>query len=203
MYQSRTILALALANSVSALLLPANPGRVAKVHMTATEPAAPAVTKKAFPNPAYDGLVLPYETGGTNDNLNNKVNGEVNPFLAGIGGGSPPLAALGIPISFKGVFIKEVVDKGLLKSDPNSLDALQAFVKSQLDVQNHAAVPGLADMPEGYKFFGGDDFAAQLCVLLESNPFYAASLTPRAGGGFEIINFVCHTGLEPRARTQT
>ena len=32
MYQSRTILALALANSVSALL-PANPGRVAKVHM--------------------------------------------------------------------------------------------------------------------------------------------------------------------------
>ena len=72
MYQSRTILALALANSVSALLLPANPGRVAKVHMAATEPVAPAVTK-AFPHPAYDGLVLPYETGGTNDNLNNKV----------------------------------------------------------------------------------------------------------------------------------
>ena len=33
---------------------------------------APAVTK-AFPKPAYDGLVLPYETGGTDDNLNNKV----------------------------------------------------------------------------------------------------------------------------------
>jgi len=31
--------------------------------------------------------------------------------------------------------------------------------------------------------------AAQLCVILESNPFYASSLTPRAGGGFEIINF--------------
>jgi len=33
MHQSRTFLALALANSVSALLLPANPGRVATVHM--------------------------------------------------------------------------------------------------------------------------------------------------------------------------
>ena len=200
MYQSRTILALALANSVSALLLPANPGRVAKVHMAATEPVAPAVTK-AFPHPAYDGLVLPYETGGTNDNLNNKVNGEVSPFLANIGGGSPALAALGVPISFKGVFMKEIVDKGLPKLDRNSLDALQDYVKSQLDLQNHAAVPGLADMPEGYKFFGGDDFAAQLCVLLESNPFYAASLTPRAGGGFEIINYVCRAHwVEPRAR---
>jgi hypothetical protein len=37
-------------------------------------------------------------------------------------------------------------------------------------------------------------------VFLESHPFYAASLTPRAGGGFEIINFVRHTGLEPRTR---
>ena len=72
MNPSRILLALALANSVSALLLPANPGRVAKMHMTATEPAAPAVTK-AFPQPAYDGLVLPYNTGGTNDNLNDKV----------------------------------------------------------------------------------------------------------------------------------
>ena len=37
-------------------------------------------------------------------------------------------------------------------------------------------------------------------MFLESHPFYAASLTPRAGGGFEIINFVRHTGLEPRTR---
>ena len=31
--------------------------------------------------------------------------------------------------------------------------------------------------------------AWQLCVILETNPFYAASLTPRAGGGFELINY--------------
>merc|ERR1712127_1020670 len=55
--------------------------------------------------------------------------------------------------------------------------------------QNEAAVPGLAPMPEDYNFFGGGDLAAQLCVILGSNPFYAASLTPRAGGGFEIINY--------------
>ena len=26
-------------------------------------------------------------------------------------------------------------------------------------------------------------------MILETNPFYAASLTPRAGGGFELINY--------------
>eukprot|EP00964_Phaeocystis_antarctica_P074833 scaffold46085_cov61-Phaeocystis_antarctica.AAC.6 len=87
---------------------------------------------------------------------------------------------------------------GKAKSDRSSLDPLQEFVKAGLQKQNEAAVPGLAPMPEDYNFFGGDDLAAQLCVILGSNPFYAASLTPRAGGGFEIINFVCHTGLEPR-----
>ena len=50
-------------------------------------------------------------------------------------------------------------------------------------------MPDLADMPEGFKFFGGDDLAAQLCVLLESNPFYAASLTP--------------TGTEAASRSST
>ena len=186
------------------MLLPANPGRVAKVHMAATEPAAPAETK-AFPTPAYEGLKLPYETGGTNDNLYKKVNDEVGPFLFGIGGGSPKLAGGLTPtptglkkLGSTGVFMKDIVDKGLLKSDPHSLDELQKFVKAGLDKQNAAAMPGLAPMPDDYNFFGGDDLAAQLCVLLESNPFYAASLTPRAGGGFEIINFVCHTA---RART--
>ena len=202
---SRTILALALANSVSALLLPANPGRVAKVRMAATEPAAPVETNP-FPTPAYEGLVLPYETGRMNDNINKKVNDEVNPFLFGIGGGSPQLVGGQTPVApgvFKdlgstGVFMKDIVDKGLLKSDPHSLDELQKFVKAGLETHNAAAVPGLAPMPEDYNFFGGDDLAAQLCVLLESNPFYASSLTPRAGGGFEIINFVCHAA---RART--
>ena len=154
MHQSRTFLALALANSVSALLLPANPGRVATVHMAATEPAA-----KVFPVPAYDNLVLPYDTGGTNDNVNDKVNNEVNPFLIGIGGGSPVFTA-GFGLTPPGVMMRECVGKA--KSDRSSLDALQEFVAAGLQKQNEAAVPDLADMPDGYKFFGGDDFAAQV-----------------------------------------
>ena len=201
---SRTILALALANSVSALLLPANPGRVAKVRMAATEPAV-EVPPKDFPLPAYEGLKLPYETGATKDNTNEDVQTESNGFLFGIGGGSPMLVGGQTPVApgvFKdlgstGVFMKDIVDKGLLKSDRNSLDELQKFVKAGLETHNAAAVPGLAPMPEDYNFFGGDDLAAQLCVLLESNPFYASSLTPRAGGGFEIINFVCHAARTP------
>ena len=194
---SRTILALALANSVSALLLPANRGRVAKVRMAATEPAV-EVPPKDFPLPAYEGLKLPHETGATKDNTNEEVQKESTLFLFGIGGGSPMLGGLERSPVGAGVFMKDIVDKGLLKSDPHSLDELQKFVRAGLDKQNAAAMPGLAPMPDDYNFFGGDDLAAQLCVLLESNPFYAASLTPRAGGGFEIINFVCHTGLEPR-----
>ena len=194
MYQSRTILALALANSVSALLLPANPGRVAKVHMAATEPAAQAV--REMPQPAYEGLELPYDTGATKDNTDQKLQNEAGGFLFGIGGGSPMLGGLEKSPVGAGVFMKDAVGKA--KTDPHSLDELQKFVRAGLDKQNAAAMPGLAPMPDDYNFFGGDDLAAQLCVLLESNPFYAASLTPRAGGGFEIINFVCHTA---RART--
>ena len=96
------------------MLLPANPGRVAKVHMAATEPAAPTETK-AFPTPAYEGLKLPYETGGTNDNIYAKVNSEVGPFLLGIGGGSRMLAPFTPPdmlaAGFKGVFIDKIIDK--------------------------------------------------------------------------------------------
>eukprot|EP00964_Phaeocystis_antarctica_P005514 scaffold3013_cov59-Phaeocystis_antarctica.AAC.7 len=200
MYQSRTILALALANSVSALLLPANPGRVAKVHMAATEPAVEPA--KVFPTPAYPGLVLPYETGATKEFMNGKVQRDSFSFVAGIGGGSPPVDAIFFAAGGKnrvpppGVFMKEVVGKA--KSDVHSLDPVQKFVKAGLEAYNVAAVPGLAPMPDDYNFFGGDDLAAQLCVILESNPFYASSLTPRAGGGFEIINFVCHAA---RART--
>ena len=107
-------LALTLANSASALLLPTNPGRVVKVRMTATESTAPAETK-VFPTPAYDGLVLPYNTGGTNDNIYAKVNSEVGPFLLGIGGGSRMLAPFTPPnmlaAGFKGVFIDKIIDK--------------------------------------------------------------------------------------------
>ena len=196
MYQSRTILALALANSVSALLLPANPGRVAKVHMSAVEPATPAVEEKVFPKPAFDGLVLPYDTGATSDNMNDELQLGAKILVGRLGGGSPMVDAFSGRALPHGVFMQEVVGKA--KSDPHSLDAVQKFVRAALETHNAAAVPGLAPMPDDYNFFGGDDLAAQLCVLLESNPFYAASLTPRAGGGFEIINFVCHTA---RART--
>ena len=71
--QSRILLALALANSVSAFLLPANPGRVgvqsarlewvAKVRMAATDPATappaapPAGPKIPDPFPAYPRLL--------------------------------------------------------------------------------------------------------------------------------------------------
>ena len=196
MYQSRTILALALANSVSALLLPANPGRVAKVHMAATEPAVEPA--KVFPTPAYPGLVLPYETGATKEFMNGKVQKDSGAFVAGLGGGSPPVDAVVLQLAGRvppaGVFMKEVVGKA--KSDVHSLDPVQKVVRAGLEAYNAAAVPGLAPMPDDYNFFGGDDLAAQLCVLLESNPFYAASLTPRAGGGFEIINFVCHMHSE-------
>jgi hypothetical protein len=200
MSQSRILLALALANSVSAFLLPANPGRlgvqsahpevVAKVRMAATDPAsappaAPPADPIPDPFPAYPGLKLPYGEEmpvGSQDNANEKVNDEVIPFLTGI----------------VGFWMAQIAGKD--KSDLSSLDPLQKFVADGLRKHNEAAVPDLADMPEGFKFFGGDDLAAQLCVLLESNPFYAASLTPRDGGGFEIINFVCHTqGSNPRA----
>lgn len=189
MSQSRILLALALANSVSAFLLPANPGRlgvqsahpevVAKVRMAATDPAsappaAPPADPIPDPFPAYPGLKLPYGEEmpvGSQDNANEKVNDEVIPFLTGI----------------VGFWMAQIAGKD--KSDLSSLDPLQKFVADGLRKHNEAAVPDLADMPEGFKFFGGDDLAAQLCVLLESNPFYAASLTPRDGGGFEIINF--------------
>ena len=198
--QSRVLLALALANSVSAFLLPANPGRVgvqsahpgwvAKVRMAATDPAsappaAPPADPTPDPFPAYTGLALPYGDEmpvGSMDNVNQKVNDVVNPFLG------ETIAHWSTQVA------------GKAKSDLSSLDPLQKFVKDKLQKHNEAAEPDLADMPEGFKFFGGDDLAAQLCVLLESNPFYAASLTPRDGGGFEIINFVCHTlGSNPRA----
>ena len=178
------------------MLLPANRGRVAKVRMAATEPAV-EVPPTDFPLPAYEGLKLPHETGATKDNTNEEVQKESTLFLFGIGGGSPMLGGLERSPVGAGVFMKDIVDKGLLKSDPHSLDELQKFVKAGLDKQNAAAMPGLAPMPDDYNFFGGDDLAAQLCVLLESNPFYAASLTPRAGGGFEIINFVCHAAQTP------
>ena len=190
-YRTSTILALALANSVSALL--SRPTWRVSANVAATEPA---VEPKVFPKPAYDGLILPYGTGATKEFASQKVQAESMGFLAGLGGGSPAVHKLFGRALPNGVFLQEVVGKS--KSDPSSLDAIQKFTRAELEKQNAAAVPGLAPMPDDYNFFGGDDLAAQLCVILESNPFYASSLTPRAGGGFEIINFVCHAA---RART--
>jgi len=178
--QSRILLALALANSVSAFLLPANPGRVgvqsarlgwvAKVRMAATDPATvpPAAppagpTPDPFPKEAYPGLVLPYGTGAKKENILNVVD----------------------QVMVREFFIRSqsVYDnlKGKPKSDLSSMDELQMLLKE--------IVPGLNNVSDTYKTFGGDDYATQLCVILESNPFYAAALTPRAGGGFELINY--------------
>ena len=104
-YRTSTILALALANSVSALL--SRPTWRVSANVAATEPA---VEPKVSPQPSYEGLVLPYDKG---------VPG----------------------------FMKDIVDQGLLKSDPHSLDELQTFVKTGPETQNAAATPGLAPMP--------------------------------------------------------
>ena len=103
-YRTSIILALALANSVSALL--SRPTWRVSANTAATEPA---VEPKVSPQPAYEGLV-PYDTG---------VPG----------------------------FMKDIVDQGLLKSDPHSLDESQKFVKTGPETQNAAAMPGLASMP--------------------------------------------------------
>ena len=75
-YRTSIILALALANSVSALL--SRPTWRVSANTAATEPA---VEPKVVPQPAYEGLVLPYD--------------------------------MGVP-----GFMKDIVDQGLLKSDP-------------------------------------------------------------------------------------
>ena len=124
-------------------------------------PPPPSPAPKVYPVPAYPGLVLPHETGARTDNINEAVNGVVTPFLRGVLLPSYPV--------------------GKLKSDLSSLDPIQKVVTEN--------IAGLSDMPQKYKLFGSDDFAAQLCVSLESNPFFTASLTTRAGGGFELINY--------------
>ena len=150
--QSRILLALALANSVSAFLLPANPGRVgvqsarlgwvAKVRMAATDPATvpPAAppagpTPDPFPKEAYPGLVLPYGTGAKKENILNVVD----------------------QVMVREFFIRSqsVYDnlKGKPKSDLSSMDELQMLLKE--------IVPGLNNVSDTYKTFGGDDYATQ------------------------------------------
>ena len=51
---------------------------------------------------------------------------------------------------------------GKLKSDLTSMDPLTKLLKD--------IVPGLNDMPEGYKTFGGDDYAAQVRVSPSPDP---------------------------------
>ena len=136
-------------------------------HMPCTVLALALVSagQKEYPMPAYPGLVLPYETGATNDGRNAAVNDAVNPFLKKV----------------IGTWMGAVVAQKALKSDFASLDPLKQLVVAE--------IPGLSDMPPSYNHFGNDDFAAQLCVSLETNPFFTASLTPRAGGGFELVSY--------------
>ena len=174
---SRITLILALACSASAFMVPAKvskvPAKVLKLPATVRFSMMASSTKesssteestKNMPKPAYPGIEMPFDTGSTSENSMGNVNLEVNKFLA------EGLAEW-----------VEILAKGTLKKDPEGFDGLQHIVTKN---SNHAK-----KLPQGYKHFGGEDYAAQLCVILETNPFYASSLTPRAGGGFEIINY--------------
>jgi len=171
---SRIILALALACSASAFMVPGKVPRklgTVRTSMVATSPAAaePTVTPKTPATPAYPGLKLPYNEGATEENSQPEVQALVNQFGYAVFAAGPSAVW------------PTILAGGKLKSDLSSLDPVKKLLKD--------TVPGLNDMPETYKTFGGDDYAAQLCVILETNPFYAASLTPRAGGGFKLINY--------------
>ena len=174
---SRITLILALACSASAFMVPAKvskvPAKVLKLPATVRFSMMASSTKesssteestKNMPKPAYPGIEMPFDTGSTSENSMGNVQIEVNKFLA------EGLAEW-----------VEILAKGTLKKDPEGFDSLQHIVTKN---SNHAK-----KLPQGYKHFGGNDYAAQLCVILETNPFYASSLTPRAGGGFEIINY--------------
>jgi hypothetical protein len=159
---SRITLTLALACSASAFMVPA---RVLRMPATVRSSmmAASASTSKV-PTAANPGIEMPYGTGSIDENKMPVVNLEVDKFLA------EGALAWG-----------EILLARTLKSDPSGFDHLQKVVTKN---SNHAK-----ELPPGYKHFGNDDSVAQLCVILETNPFYAASLTPRAGGGFELVNY--------------
>ena len=160
---NRITLTLALACSASAFMVPA---KVPRMPMTVRSSmmASSTKTNTDVPASAYPGIKMPYGTGLTDENKMLAVDLEVDKFAV------------------EGALVwGEILLTGTLKSDPSGFDTLQKVVTKN---SNHAK-----ELPPGYKHFGGSDFAAQLCVILENNPFYAASLTPRAGGGFEIINY--------------
>ena len=178
---SRITLTLALACSASAFMVPATvskgPAKVVKLPAAArfsmmasttdsssTKESSSTEENSKVPPPAYPGIEMPFGTGATTENNMRNVNLEVDAFVVA-----------------GGVQWAEILLKGTLKSDPSGFDGLQHAVTKH---SNHAK-----KLPEGYKHFGGDDYAKLLCVILENNPFYASSLTPRAGGGFEIINY--------------
>ena len=142
----RTTLALALACSASAFMVPGKvPRKLATVRSSivatsssATSPAAAAGLTPA--TPAYAGLKLPYDTGAIEENIMPEVQDLVDDFGAGF---APAWLGPG-----------GILAGGKLKSDPSSLDPLQKFMKD--------LVPGLNDMPDTYKTFGGGDYAAQV-----------------------------------------
>ena len=185
---SRITLTLALACSASAFMVPAKVSKgpakkVLKLPATARFSMMASTTKDSsstkdsstdesseipliFKIPPPFGLKMPFGTGSPQENIMPNVNSEVDKFVAE--GGIEWVTQILFP-------------PGKLKSDPASFDGLQQLV---IKHSNHAK-----KLPEGYKHFGCDDYAKLLCVILENNPFYASTLTPRAGGGFEIINY--------------
>ena len=179
-HMSRITLILALACSASAFMVPTKVSKgsakvlklpaTARFSMMASTTDSSSSTKESSSTadsskvPPPFGTDMPFGTGSTGENKMRNVNFDVNKFAA-----ECALVWAGI------------LATGTLKSDPSGFDGLHHVVTWN---SNHKK-----KLPEGYKHFGGDDYAKLLCVILENNPFYASSLTPRAGGGFEIINY--------------
>ena len=176
---SRITLTLALACSASAFMVPTKvskgPAKVLKLatarfSMMASTTDSSSSTKESSSTadsskvPPPFGTEMPFGTGSTGENKMRNVNFDVTKFLA------ESVLEWG-----------KIILTGTLKSDPSGFDGLHHIVTWN---SNHKK-----KLPEGYKHFGGDNYAKLLCVVLENNPFYASSLTPRAGGGFEIINY--------------
>ena len=88
----RTTLALALACSASAFMVPGKaPRKLATVRSSIVAPSSSAASPAAAAGltpaaPAYAGLKLPYDTGAIEENIMPEVQDLVNPFGAAIGG---------------------------------------------------------------------------------------------------------------------
>lgn len=65
----------------------------------------------------------------------------------------------------------------VLKSETSSFDVIQHMTEQFIKGENGGNVT--SGMPDGYMPWGNNDFAQILCTILETNPFFAASLTSK------------------------